>query len=143
MQRSICSRLAIVAALAVSGLMLAGPVQGQSNTNLICVHKFYDLDLDGERDTNELGVGGWKIALRSIDCAVPIRLVEFTDTNGYACFFDLPAGTYVVTELPPDRKWVATTPTSQRVTLLPGDEPLICFGNVCWASATPSRPSSG
>jgi hypothetical protein len=102
----------------------------------ICGIKFYDKDADGEQDGDEPGIPGWKIELRDNTSALVATV--YTAADGTYCFTltpDVnPAGTYTVTEVPPDASWVPSTDAECAVEVdYSGAEcSAICdFGNYC------------
>ena len=98
----------------------------------ICGVKFSDVNLNGIRDTGELGIAGFKIELYN---ATGAKLATaYTDTDGEYCFNHLKLGTYTVKEVvPTDIKWISTTSTSIPVTLSTYCvvSPDHNFGNIC------------
>lgn len=88
----------------------------------IKVIKFEDKDHDGQRDSDEPFVSGFKFKVNSTTMV--------TDANGIAIFSDLAAGTYTVTEVDFDRNvWIPTTGESQQVTVKAGETTQVMFGN--------------
>ncbi|MCL6520543.1 MAG: MSCRAMM family adhesin SdrC [Armatimonadetes bacterium] len=89
-------------------------------------YKYYDLDLDGERDTTEGGIPYWKIALFENSIS-PENLVGIQCTSpggdgvlpGYYLFPNLAPGTYVVVELMPLGPWLQTGPKESSIDLNP------------------------
>ncbi len=66
--------------------------------------KFYDADRDGVYDPGEIPIAGWQICVAGVGCAN-------TNDDGFATW-NLPAGTYTITEtLPPG--WANSTPITQ------------------------------
>jgi hypothetical protein len=131
--------LALLAALSTTSARAqddGGDDDPRENTGLICVHAFYDVNLNGSNtndvDATEVRVAGWKFELSGpADCDCPIRRVEFADTNGYACFLDLPPGCYTIRQIPPNDRWIATSPRTEEVCIdETNNQPLACFGVV-------------
>ncbi len=98
----------------------------------ICATKFYDSNANGVQDSGELGIEGWLIEISGTPC-----LQGSTDSNGQVCF-DLPAGTYDVSEvMPSEDNWTATTPTTVSLTIGSGNCAASCsFGNYCYDDLT-------
>jgi len=89
----------------------------------ITVHKFYDANTDGI-DNDGQAVAGFKITLSGNPTP------QFTDASGNTTFLGLLPGTYTVTEVLPNSKWVNTTGgTSATVNLTCPQK--VSFGNVC------------
>jgi hypothetical protein len=63
----------------------------------ICGVTFEDVNGDGVMDSRDLPLPGWTIILRD-DQGTVVR-TALTDQNGAYCFFDLPPGRYVVSEV--------------------------------------------
>jgi len=101
----------------------------------ICAKKFYDVNANGLCDGSEAGVPGWKITVTGGD----VDQTAYTDSNGNVCF-DVPVGTYTVTEgSPTQTNWVHTTAASCSVTVDSDHCTTSCsFGNYCY-----SAPSNG
>ncbi len=55
--------------------------------------KFFDINQNGIKDTNEPGLSNWVINLTG-----SVNQYTLTDNNGYYAFYNLPAGTYVISE---------------------------------------------
>lgn len=55
--------------------------------------KFFDINQNGIKDTNEPGLSNWVINLTG-----PVNQYSLTDLSGYYAFYNLPAGTYVISE---------------------------------------------
>jgi hypothetical protein len=87
----------------------------------VCALKFYDANANGSNDDGQV-VAGWKFNLSGNGS-------QFTGSDGKTCFTGLGPGSYIVTEVAPNTKWVATNPTSQTVEL--GCPTTVEFGNVC------------
>jgi hypothetical protein len=94
-------------------------------------YKFYDTNLNGEMDANELGIHNWKISLTSINDPTFVAQEATTNENGQYLFENLPAGEYLVKELfPSTPHYVGTKDTSYTVTLATGGYEECNFGNV-------------
>ena len=92
--------------------------------------KFYDIDMDGERDPGEEGLNGWTIELYA-GPGDPIAL-QLTRTiggeDGRYMFTDLMPGTYTVGEIL-QGMWFQTAPVDPVVILTSGQNETIDFGN--------------
>jgi hypothetical protein len=100
-----------------------GPTTGPEGATLNVI-KFYDANANGEKDPGEVNINGWQIIIEYNNIhdtfLTPVNLV------------DLPSGTYLVTESTPTGSiWQHTTATSVEVTLAPGDDKTVSFGNLC------------
>ncbi len=91
----------------------------------ICVDKFYDKNVNGEKDPGEQSIIGWRFQI-------------IADDNGFNTRFTAPlcmiveAGLFHVFESNTiETDWIHTTPVEKDVTLLAGDDKTIEFGNVC------------
>jgi len=93
--------------------------------------KFYDADVDGVFDPNEVGIAGWKIELFGTQVSNTTSVQ--TDQAGSYAFLGLDPGSYGVCEVLPQNApvWVPTTPTSINGILVPPDATEQNFGNVC------------
>src|SRR5258706_3578804 len=100
----------------------------------ICATKFYDANADGVQDNGEAGIQAGRIEVSG-----SANFEGTTDGSGQVCF-DVPAGTYSVSEvMPTETNWVATTATTVNVTIDSGQCGAACtFGNYCF-----SGPSGG
>ncbi len=97
-----------------------------------CGAKFYDLDLDLNRDEEEALLEGWEITISNPS----LLMTTFTDENGAWSFENLPAGEYVICEsVPLEENWIQTAPPEDCYELtIPSEEAEQCtldFGNVC------------
>jgi uncharacterized repeat protein (TIGR01451 family) len=87
-----------------SGSVITNVDFGNQHSMKISGYKYNDIDGDGEKDSNELGLPGWIISLCKIDeqsgaleiCS-PVGQ-DTTDETGYYEFSNLEAGSYKVTE---------------------------------------------
>jgi uncharacterized repeat protein (TIGR01451 family) len=96
----------------------------------LCITKFNDLNGDGGRQATEPVMGGLTF---TISPPVPPVSQKTPAGTGQVCW-DVPPGTYTVTESGPPAGWVATTPkaapsTSQTVTLTAGASKNLRFGD--------------
>ncbi|MDI6829152.1 MAG: hypothetical protein QME62_11790 [Armatimonadota bacterium] len=104
-------------------------------------YKYYDLDVDGQKDPGEEGIPYWRIALYE-NSILPENLVGIACTSpggdgmlpGYYSFVGLAPGTYVVVELMPLGNWVQTGPKESTSDLDPN--PLVTltaskYNDVC------------
>jgi hypothetical protein len=97
-----------------------------------CGAKFYDLDLDRNRDEEEALIEGWEITISNAS----VWMTTFTDEYGAWSFESLPAGDYVICEsVPLEDNWLQTSPPEDCYELtIPSEEAEQCtldFGNVC------------
>lgn len=90
----------------------------------LTVKKYYDFNKNGQWDKDiakEVELNGWKVNISG----------ETGDKWTPATVMLLP-GEYTVTEyMPNENCWEPTKPTSVTVTLEPGDDVAVLFGNVC------------
>jgi Ca2+-binding RTX toxin-like protein len=97
-------------------------------TGKICIRKFNDLNGDGIQNNGEPGLQNWTFQVSanqvSANC---VGGTLITDANGNVCG-DFFAGTYTVVEQA-QSGWTATTPTTQTVTVQPGQVVNLFFGN--------------
>jgi hypothetical protein len=107
--------------------------------------KYYDANLNGEWDSDEAGIAGWKIELYRYDeDAMDGVLVAtaYTGSDGSYTFTVTKAGTYRVVEVMPSGMWVPTAPVSgyYEITVELGRTYTdIDFGNVCLMQGTGGR----
>ncbi len=86
----------------------------------LCIIKFHDLNGNGKKDSGEPGIEGWDFDISGIG-------QKITGADGKICF-KINAGKYTITEgVHPN--WTPTTPHSQNVTINPGQQLTIYFGN--------------
>lgn len=94
--------------------------------------KFYDSDADGVYDEGaDTPIQGWKIEILNDEDAVVD--VKNTDANGLVNF-TVPNGEYTIREVMPTDEpcWIATTATSQAVTVVRMETAdRVEFGNIC------------
>lgn len=93
----------------------------------ICVFKFEDLDGDGVQGPNEPLLGGWQFTVSPAPLP-PATSPVTTGPQGGICFGVSAPGTYTITEQT-QSGWTPTTPTSQTVTVTPGQLVNVYFGN--------------
>ena len=90
----------------------------------ICGFKFNDKNHNGVQDAGEAGMAGWTIQING-----PLSQTTTTGQGGTFCFTNLPAGTYVVSEVG-QPGWVQTAPPGGTYTVtLPPDALNLAFGN--------------
>jgi uncharacterized repeat protein (TIGR01451 family) len=93
----------------------------------ICIFKFHDLDGDGKQDPNEPGLPGWPFTVSPAPLPSTPSPVT-TGPQGAICFGVEAPGTYTITEVV-QPGWTPTTPTTQTVTVTPGQTVNVAFGN--------------
>jgi hypothetical protein len=73
--------------------------------------KFEDLNANGVKDPDEVGLAGWNITITGKDTITnaDVNQTVTTDTNGSYQFSELTAGTYTISEILKDG-WVQTAP---------------------------------
>jgi len=102
--------------------------------------KYYDVNVNGERNYGEVGIQGWKIQLwKEEDGAWTLEEEVETGSEGDYVFTVTEAGTYGIVEVMPSGMWVRTAPEDGRYTIivtLGGDYPGNDFGNVCLMPGT-------
>jgi uncharacterized protein (DUF2141 family) len=110
----------------------------------ICGMKFNDVNGNGvidARGAGEPGLSNWTINLTG-----PVNQTTTTDANGYYCFNNLPAGTYIVSEVNKDG-WLQKAPAAPgiyTVTLKPGQKvDNQNFGNIYAPTSDCVTPPSG
>ncbi|MEW6652832.1 MAG: SdrD B-like domain-containing protein, partial [Bacteroidota bacterium] len=99
-------------------------------TGSICGMKFNDLNGNGRKDSDELGLAGWTINLSM----GAVNMTATTGADGTYCFNKLPAGTYTLSEThQPQTGWTQTypvNPSTHTVVLAAGQNILnVNFGN--------------
>ena len=93
----------------------------------ICIFKFHDLDGDGKHDPNEPGLPGWPFTVSPAPLP-PTTSPITTGPQGLICFGVTAPGTYTITEMV-QPGWTSTTPSTQTVTITPGQLVHVLFGN--------------
>ncbi len=102
--------LSIVMAVVVGlgwpgGTAYAAPPQQEPTPTTLLAFKWYDADGDGNYDSDEEPIGGWRLCRADNDC-------KDTDNNGFAVWTGLQVGRYIISEtLPPG--WATSTPLTQ------------------------------
>lgn len=96
--------------------------------SVISGFKFYDKNLNGLFDNDEVGIQGWQVELFG-DASNNTT----TDVNGEYAFQNLDPGTYGVCEIIPENApvWLPTTGTVINGLEVPPDKTDNNFGNVC------------
>lgn len=100
---------------------------GNAETSALMVHKFNDLNEDGDHDEGEPDLEGFTMELR--DAAGALVDTDVTDADGHAMFHDLFLGTYYVTELAKPG-WTNTTPLPVMAEVLGDRNTMVHIGNV-------------
>jgi hypothetical protein len=97
----------------------------------ICGQVYYDANANAVNDDTH-GLAGWKVTLTGTDANGAVGpLTQYTDAGGNYCF-SLKPGTYTVTSVLPNSKWVNTSAKTRSVTLTAGGCASVAdFGNVC------------
>ncbi len=93
----------------------------------ICIVKFEDKNGNGKQDPGEPGLGGWQFTVNPAPLPPAISPVT-TLPNGSICFGVSAPGTYTITEIV-QSGWTPTTPTTQTITVAPGQLVNLFFGN--------------
>jgi uncharacterized protein (DUF2141 family) len=79
--------------------------------------KFNDLNGNGRKSANELGLAGWTIQLTKLHSTFTTSTV--TDANGHYTFANLSAGTYQLREVQ-QTGWIETSGNPSNVTVISG-----------------------
>lgn len=104
---------------------------GNAQLAQLKVHKFLDLNLNGQRDPGEPGLAGWQFEVRRWDGNDFIAFLGgATDGTGHVRFNNLAPGLYKIIELS-QTGYTHTTPLEQIVEILPGSSGVyeVRFGN--------------
>lgn len=112
---------------------------GNVRTYSISGAKWYDRNKNGEWDSDEPPIEGWKIELYDSNGNDDPIKTTYTDANGVYQFSGLEAGTYVVKEGPVSGTWIQTFPLNpnyHEVTIVDDDVTGVNFGNVCEITAS-------
>ena len=95
----------------------------------IKINKFEDLNKNGQRDGNEMGLTGWTFTAYDKN-GNKIKTSESTDSTGNTTITELQPGDYVVKEDPLSKPgWVSTTKDMQNVKVASGMGAVVSFGN--------------
>lgn len=103
------------------------PDVSEPETGSLLVHKFEDLDEDGELDTGEPMLEDWQFTVLGQDAAVLDS--GFTGPDGTVLFDGLPVGDVTVVETL-EEGWTSTTGTSHDAVIAAGETTHVFFGNV-------------
>jgi hypothetical protein len=107
--------------------------------------KYYDANLNGEWDSGEAGIAGWKIELYMWDEDAGDWVyvdTAYTGSDGSYTFTVTKAGTYKVVEVMPSEMWVWTAPESGYYVIIVESGQTYTdydFGNVCLMQGTGGR----
>ena len=92
----------------------------------LCVLKFYDMDQNGVKGTNEPFLQGWTFTIAQGSTVLGSVTTGGAGTPGVCV--NLPAGQYTVTEVV-QTGWFPTTPNPQTATVVGGQTVTLLFGN--------------
>jgi hypothetical protein len=96
------------------------------NQRRLVITKYYDHNMNGERDSGEEGIGNWEFEIKYPDGRIE---TVFTDPDGIYERIDPPPGKYTITEQP-QRCWKESTPTVRHdVEITPDRGAEVEFGN--------------
>ena len=98
----------------------------KANLGQLCIYKFNDLNGNGVQDTGEQMVPQWSFTLTD-SSGTSIASLE-TLSHGGICNTFSGGTTFTVVETP-QTGWMATTPTTQSVTVTAGQATNVTFGN--------------
>ena len=107
---------------------------GGDQTADLCVRKFYDANVNGIWDTNEVEITGWQFTLFG---TVGFDTMQIPHSDTPWCGVVDP-DTFTVMEANPvsPPTWLHTTPTTVVITLGVGQHGDVIFGNVCLGGGT-------
>jgi hypothetical protein len=88
----------------------------------LCIEAFNDLNRDGKQDEGEPGLSSFRFQVSGTGTDSTLT----TGSDGRYCAV-IPVGAYTVDEQPQD-DWIATTETTQRVTVIEGQAAKVVFG---------------
>jgi uncharacterized surface anchored protein len=103
---------------------------GNVQTSSITVKKYYDLDADGKKDSNETWLDGWEFTLLDSSTSPIASGVTY---HGIITFSDLLPGTYYLEETI-QQGWYCTGPLIRTIDLGPGEQYAEFYGNLEYAS---------
>ena len=83
---------------------------GNIKSGRLCVHKYDDLNANGQRDPGEPPLAGWSFHTRYVSWMSTFGPVLTTDSNGTACI-DLPPGPDQEVDEVSQPGWIGTDPT--------------------------------
>ena len=107
---------------------------GPGDTAQLCVDKFYDTNVNGIWDTNEVEITGWQFTAFA---TVGLDTVQIPNTDTPWCSVVDPDKFTVIEKgalAPPT--WLHTTLSSIDITLVAGQNGEVDFGNVCLGGGT-------
>ena len=91
---------------------------------VITGHKWNDVIVNGEYETEDLPIEGWAITCSGIANGETVSFTAKTDSTGIYTFLLLPLGTWTITEASGIEGWLSSSPTSIEVVLpLPSGSP--------------------
>ncbi len=91
--------------------------------------KYYDHNMNGERDDGEEGIGGWMIELWQEGQEIDEKMTPY-DYCGCVIFYDLAPGNYTIREIMQDG-WINTTSIQYEVEVVAGETTFAPqFGNI-------------
>jgi protocatechuate 3,4-dioxygenase beta subunit len=101
-----------------SGTVITGDDFGNFQLGKVYGQKFQDLNANGIKDTDEVGLAGWAITVKGTDTitGAVVNMTTTTDANGNYNFTGLTAGTYTISETLRNG-WVQTTPVNGTYTV--------------------------
>lgn len=107
---------------------------GPGDTADLCVRKFYDVNVNGIFDTNEVEITGWMFTLFGTVGFDTMQLPH-TDTP-WCATLDPDTFTVMETQTAPPPTWLHTTSSTVVITVGAGEHGDVLFGNVCLGGGT-------
>ncbi len=101
-----------------SGTVINGDNFGNFQLGKVYGQKFQDLNANGIKDSDEVGLAGWVINIKGMDTITKtaVNMTTTTDSNGNYNFTGLTAGTYTISETL-QNGWIQTAPVNGTYTV--------------------------
>ncbi len=95
--------------------------------------KFYDLNTNGQLDSGEVLIPGWRIEMTDSSTNVQARVTCTNAVGSYGFLVDPADAPFTISEVLPNTTWIATTPTSGTLSSVNQGQANAGpnFGNVC------------
>lgn len=118
-----------------------------AGTTAVCILLFDDINGNGLRETNEIGLAGGEVSVTDVNGAYSktqrtVNTLDADEEPVQTCFDDVPAGTYNISVAIPDG-YNPTRDMSYRLDVQAGDQAFVDFGAQSkGVQAAPEEPAS-